>query len=231
MNDRMNTAQPTTSMPSSKHLPFPPEVRNKIYKEALTYEFGIGGVSVDMLRSTPAKRSRVSLLALLQVSKITFKEAYHIFYNVNKIVFGDTGSLFIFLTRIGSLRRQEVTHVAFDWAGQYANEAFYLLKSCHKLHTLDIKIPSRVYMPFEGYEMLRGIRGLRNVTIDMSRRRSSGYHGVESYSGAWHVNTWNNYLHELREKLLTKKRNSYSAVGKRVNSSNGRVQKLAVRSR
>lgn len=217
------SAQPTNSIisimqPSIEHkqLPFPAEVRDRIYKEVLTYNFGAcGGVPANMLCQTPAKRIRASLLALLLVSKITFKEAYHVFYNVNKIVFGDTESLFFFLKRIGNLRRQEISHISFDWAGQNATEAFNLLKACRKLRSLEIKIPSKVYMPFEGYEVLCGIRGLESVIIDMQRRRANRYYrGVESFSGAWHAKTWSNYLHGLRQKLLTRKRKNDSAVGK-----------------
>ena len=235
-----SSAQPTTSMPSMaiiqpvterKHLPFPPEIRNRIYKEALSYDFGVGGVPVSMFCWTPAQQIGASLLALLLVSKTTFAEAYHIFYNLNKIVFGDTKTLFIFLKRIGNLRRQEVCHVSFDWAGQCANEAFHLLKSCRKLRTLEIKIPSKVLMPFEGYEMLGQIRGLENVIIDMRRHWLRRYRGVASYSGAWHESTWNNYLHGLRAKLLTEKRNRHSAVSKRIDSRNGRHETSAVRAR
>ena len=229
---RENIGAATSSLPSiavgrrqpgRKHLPCPPEIRNRIYKYALTYSFA---VPINMLR----QRVGAALLALLLVSRTTFFESFHIFYNVNKILLESTNSLLKFLKRIGNARRREIGHLSFNWAGRHSKEAFQLLKSCSKLKTLEIKIPSRIMMPFAGYETLGEIRGLDAVSIDMRRNWHGRFRGVSSYSGAWDEGTWGNYLHGLREKMLARKRQSRSAGCGKVDPLNRRLPTLAARS-
>ena len=137
-----------------KHLPFPPEIRQRIYKYALQ----LPGCFKEPLYydALPTSRSR-SLwpikrqafhyplhagapspfdLSLLLVSKQTFLEAYHVFYRFNTIFFASTDALLEFLQGIGYARRQELTDIGFDWVGEETTKAkatFRLLRTCGNL--------------------------------------------------------------------------------------------------
>jgi hypothetical protein len=136
-----------------KHLPFPPEIRQRIYKYALQLP---GCFKEPEYRyATPKPRSRTLWpvmvkqrsfhypiatgapspfdLSLLLVSKQTFLEAYHVFYRFNPIFFTSTDALLEFLQGIGYARRQELTDIGFDWVGDEAKAAFRLLKTCGNL--------------------------------------------------------------------------------------------------
>lgn len=134
-----------------KHLPFPPEIRQRIYKYALQLPDCFKEPRYHY--ATPTSRSRTLWpvkqrsfhyplsagapspfdLSLLLVSKQTFMEAYHVFYRFNTIFFSSTDALLEFLQGIGYARRQELTDIGFDWVGEEAKAAFRLLKTCGNL--------------------------------------------------------------------------------------------------
>ena len=134
-----------------KHLPLPPEIRQRIYRYALQLPHCFKEPMYHY--KTPTSRSR-SLwpikaltfhypieygepspfdLSLLLVSKQTFLEAFHVFYRFNTIYFKNTEALLQFLQGIGYARRQELTDVGFDWVGNEAKSAFRLLRTCGNL--------------------------------------------------------------------------------------------------
>lgn len=99
-------------------------------------------------------------LSILLTSKITYMEAYPIFYKVNTIYFRDTSILLRFLTNIGPARRHALTHVGFDWTGKESVAAFRMLKTCPNLKTVRFTFPTSTPT---GYHDLRQVRGLDNV--------------------------------------------------------------------
>ena len=134
-----------------KHLPFPPEIRQRIYKYALQLPGCLKEPLYHYAPPTsrsgtlwPVKRQSFHYpldagarspfdLSLLLVSKQTFLEAYHVFYRFNTIFFASTDALLEFLQGIGYARRQELTDIGFDWIGEEAKATFRLLRTCGNL--------------------------------------------------------------------------------------------------
>ena len=134
-----------------KHLPFPPEIRQRIYKYALhlptCFKEPVYHYATPTSRSRtlwPVKRRSYNYpldagepspfdLSLLLVSKQTFLEAYHVFYRFNTIFFANTDALLEFLQGIGYARRQELSDIGFDWIGEEAKATFRLLRTCGNL--------------------------------------------------------------------------------------------------
>lgn len=146
--------QPATAA-NKKHLPFPPEIRNRIYRFLLAHE----RVPATMLRWS-IKPPGASPLAILQVSKQTYLEAFHIFYQDGCIHFNNVDELYNFLKNIGYARRQQLTTLEFYWRGEKPQRAFRLLKTCKSLRSLTI-IPDDPSAP--AWQALREVRGLEEV--------------------------------------------------------------------
>jgi hypothetical protein len=165
-------ATPITAQPAHVHLPFSPEIRDRIYKFVLIMEYNpkyalddddcMPGPRRVSFAEEPSKgRSKKSPhddkyfwsrvkgpdkrpLSLLLVSKQTYREAYHIFYRHNNLQFLNVCYLWKFLKNIGYARRQYVTHITFVWMGLEASAAFGLLQRCPRLKFLDIILPCRL---------------------------------------------------------------------------------------
>ena len=168
--------EPTVNT-SGKHLPFPSEIRDRIYKNLLT----IGRIPATVLRWS-SKPPGASPLSILQVSRQTYIEAFHIFYAENCIVFSDTNELFDFLRNIGYARRQQLTTLEFLWEGEDPKQAFRILKTCGNLRSITIKQRYIFDCPPPSWEALREVRGLDEVKIPkaevhpfyfMAQRRST----------------------------------------------------------
>ena len=161
-----------------KHLPLPPEIRQRIYRYALQlphcFKERMCHVSISSSKSRklwpkeqwalhyPLEYGESSPfdLSLLLVSKQTFLEAFHVFYRFNTIYFNNTETLLQFLQNIGYARRQELTDVGFNWVGTESKSAFRLLRTCGNLSTVRFSMHSK--NP-PGYEALREVRGVRQV--------------------------------------------------------------------
>lgn len=163
-------AIPITAQPAHAHLPFPPEIRDRIYQFVLILEHNpkyaldsddcIPGPRQVSFAEQPLKRtpkkyddkffwSRVKgpdkrPLSLLLVSKQTYCEAYHIFYRDNNLQFLNVCYLWRFLKNIGYARRQHVTHITFVRMGREEDAAFRMLQRCPRLKFLDIIFPCRL---------------------------------------------------------------------------------------
>lgn len=172
-----------------KHLPFPSEIRHRIYNIALQLPNCFVPEQVAMfnyadlkIRSPSRHSHQYPLcrkhpcpfdLSLLLVSKQTYMEAFHIFYQNNTLYFNDTDTLLQFLKNIGFARRQEVTNIGFDWVGAESKAAFRLLKTCSNLQT--VRLTMTKTHP-KGYEALREVRGLTNV-IRLTKFIFNPYYG------------------------------------------------------
>lgn len=145
------------------HLPFPPEIRDCIYKLVLASDFE-GNPDND-----PPRGPDTSCLALLLVSKQTYLEAFHIFYRYNNLVFSNGDLLEQFLRNIGYARRQHVTHISPVWKGNRIGFGLRFLKRCPSLTHLDMHIPviPAWHMELRGFcscvATLRNVRGLEEV--------------------------------------------------------------------
>ena len=148
--------------PALKHLPFPPEIRDSIYKFVLMSE------EFPPLGHIPIQSTEC--LNLLLASKVTYLEAFHIFYRYNNLAFQDVSRLFFFLNNIGYARLLHVTHVTFAWQGTKAKEAFRLLQHCPSLRRIDIVVTHAsmdgTFMGWnDGAQTLREVCGLEVVNF------------------------------------------------------------------
>ena len=154
-----------TSYATGKNLPFPPEIRDRIYKHVLAHE----RMPATLLRWTDTYPPGASFLAILLVSKQTYIEAFHVFYREGCIILHDTNELFSFLKNIGYARRQQVTELEFYWAnGDTTKQAFRLLQKCQNLQSLTINCMLVNNAPPVGWQALREVRGLKEVYFKLS---------------------------------------------------------------
>lgn len=170
--------------PAFAHLPFPAEIRDRIYKFVLVFEefqkLDTGKEYKDTRKEYGAHPNQVDdlivgsdtgCLSLLLVSKQTYLEAYHIFYQYNPLDFGNLYSLWLFLKNIGFARRLCVDHISFSWYGSETKEAFQLLRRCANLRRIDIHVPNNSWCGEKlqghsyGEEFLREVRGLEAVNF------------------------------------------------------------------
>ena len=149
--------------PPLPHLPFLPEIRDRIYKYLLISDsyVRVGGKTGS--NHMDGDSGEEIDLSILRLSEQTYIEAFHIFYRFNRFYFKDTEVLFRFLRNIGYARRQQITTIEFCWRGhETAKIAFRLLKTCKGLRTLSTWISD--YEPW-GYAALREVRGLERISI------------------------------------------------------------------
>lgn len=178
-----------------------------IYKHVL-----ISGdeTSPDITNGGPDTRP----LSLLLVSKQTYLEAFHIFYEHNLLSFTNVDSLWRFLTIIGPARCVHLARIKFVSQGPIfeCEGAFRLLQKCPKLRRLDIvlntiddyAIPGRRRLDIVlntiddnaipgdrgcGMETLRWVGGL-DVMIFLTEKleaesRDSGYRAFHIHMVLW----------------------------------------------
>lgn len=152
-------------------LPFPAEIRERIYELVLattmegyddedcceiTSLFIPPGGTLDDAVPTPLD------LSLLLVSRRTYREAFDVFYRINRLEISDTDVLYTFLMNIGPERRNSITDISFGFDGNRKREALELLKSCTNLIFLEVQLFTN-RMPDDEFEMLRQIRGIYDV--------------------------------------------------------------------
>lgn len=158
------------------HLPFPAEIRDRIYRYVL-----LSTDSEDSpLEDNWLPRGPDSCcLSVLLVSKQTYLEAFHIYYRYRNLEFSNLSALELFLKNIGGLRRSYVTHVSFVWNTAGSNHVYQLLQQCPNLRYLNIHIPEIRPLEYSGVyaalgarlygqrynhaEALRNVRGLEAV--------------------------------------------------------------------
>lgn len=109
------------------------------------------------------------ILAILQVSKQTYLEAFHIFYRETCITILDTSMLYSFLKNIGYARRQSLTSLEFSYSGKDSKTAFRLLKTCQNLRWLTIDLLVADRGPPVAWQALREVRGLEKVRFKVIR--------------------------------------------------------------
>ena len=149
--------------PPVPHLPFLPEIRDRIYKHLLVSESYLRMGENPGSSCMDGESGKETDLSILLLSKQTYIEAFHIFYRFNQFYFKDTEILYRFLRKIGYPRRQQITTISFCWRSHgIAKEAFRLLKTCKGLKSLSTWISD--YEPW-GYAALREVRGLEEVSI------------------------------------------------------------------
>ena len=155
-SDKLAKAQP-----KFKHLPLPPELRDRVYKFVLIS--GTGSFPVGEYTSRIAKQR----LSLLLVSKQTCLEAFSFFYRYNHFHFFDVDELTQFLKNIGYARRHFVTHVTLHWIDDKAELACRALQRCPNLRCIDIWLDiSEVFergLFRECTAFFRNMRGLEEV--------------------------------------------------------------------
>ncbi|MCJ1392476.1 hypothetical protein MMC18_005343 [Xylographa bjoerkii] len=151
----------TSSHQVEDSFPFmklPSEVRNQIYRYVLTASWSCEMIHV----STCCKYVSASSLALLEVSRQIYQEAFHLFYQENTLVFENTDDLARCLHTIGYARRQEIRKIEFFWVGQEPKAAFRLLRTCQKLKEVTIENYTDG-LERSGLAALREVRGLEVV--------------------------------------------------------------------
>ena len=163
------------------HLPFPPEIRDRIYTHILYSSSNIrlvDGMNRFYMNGRPADRY---LLSALLLSRGTYIEAFHIFYKINTFVFTSTDVLYQFLRNIGYPRRQQVTDIEFNWSGLDPKRAFRLLKTCQGLKSLKINMNGEA---LQGFAALREVRGLENVTVSRETNALTQHGGFQALEQA-----------------------------------------------
>ena len=178
--------------PPGTGLPFPPEIRNLIYKYALT--LSKRAPRARQPRSSKASTSELSIsqprfkatgqfpdskpLSLLLVSKQTYIEAFAFYYKLNTLHFSNLNLLTRFLRNIGFARRQYLTSLTFFWSGTdltSCRTAVNMLQKCPSLRALKVytvqndKIEAKRKKALKG---LKAVKGLEKVTF-------FDYHGKE----------------------------------------------------
>lgn len=156
------TAKPVaTAQPALTCLPFPAEIRDRIYRNVLISD---ASPPLTLFRKGGPD---TTCLSLLLASKRTYLEAFHIFYRHNVFEFKDTTALGLFLEGIGRARRFYVSHIYFPWKGPLAKEAFYLLQRCPNLRNLVVQMTSDYIWKNSneayGADILGEVRGLEGV--------------------------------------------------------------------
>ena len=171
--------------PPGVGLPFPPEVRNLIYKYALT-------LSKPARRAPEPKISKASTselwfshpkfkaaghfpdskpLSLLLVSRQTYIEAFAFYYKINTLHFPKLDLLIRFLRNIGFARRQYLTSLNFFWSGAdptSCRTAINMLQKCPSLRTLKIytdKKDKTKPKSIKALRALKAVKGLENVSF------------------------------------------------------------------
>ena len=105
-----------------------------------------------------------SPLAILLACRQICKEAYPVFYNINRLIFQTAKCLQTFLTAIGLARRQEVTDiVVLNKGATRTGGGFSLLLDCHKLRRLRIHAQRSTLKFWVKDQYLRSLRGLEKV--------------------------------------------------------------------
>ena len=162
-NRHTDTKQVTPSLyhQAKNFFPFlelPVELRNIIYGHVLTSSKPRRMLHYSARRApTPS-----SCLALLEVCRQIYEEAFHLFYRENTLKFETTGDLNAFLYHVGYARRQGIRSIEFFWAGSEPKYAFRMLKTCQRLEKIAIE-NSRGGQRRSGEVALREVRGLKIV--------------------------------------------------------------------
>ena len=166
---------------SGNCLPFPAELRNRIYEFALArsldYEINGNSCYISFEGNTVYQRIPPGItvwesrptsldLSLLLVSRQTYQEARSIFYRINKLCFRGMGELCTFLRNVGLSRRRSITRVAFSLDPDTIVEAVELLRTCDDLTSIEVSILNTVRTVH--LSALCTLRGIKNVEILMS---------------------------------------------------------------
>ena len=170
----------------TNHLPFPPEIRNKIYHYLLSCPSYLGP-SHGAYGYCPRSDIRAPRfnLSILRVSKQTYLESWHVLFAVNIMGFPSTDALLAILQRIGYARRQQVVSVSFKWVGNDPKAAFRLLKTCSRLKSIMFNL---CYYEPKGYAALKEVRGVEEVKIQHQKYAACSCSGQSwSFSECMHL--------------------------------------------
>jgi len=153
--------QPLIEAQPNIGLPFPPEIRNEIYKHALSNLAQRDGVEPD-----------ISPLQLLLVSRQTNIEAYAIYYRNNNFHFPNLALLARFLWNIGDARRANITSLSFTHDLHHAipRGMAQLFKACTnwKRITIVVRAWSNELHP-NLVRILSKVRGMESVEVIFRR--------------------------------------------------------------
>ena len=165
---------------SGNCLPFPAEIRNRIYEFALavSHDDSINDNSCYISYEgntqyhrippgvTVAESSPTSLdLSLLLVSRQTYQETRSIFYRINKLCFRSMSELCTFLRKIGPSRCRSITRMTFSLDPDTIFEAVELLRTCKDLASIEVRVFNTVRTVH--LSALCTLRGIKNVEILM----------------------------------------------------------------
>jgi len=154
--------QPLAKALPNLGLPFAPEIRNEIYKHAL---------------SNPAQQKDggpdTSPLQLLLVSRQTKIEAYAMYYRHNTLHFPNLMLLARFLWNIGDARRAHITSLSFTYNLHDATPRGMgqLLKACSSWRHITVDVRTCCSREPDWYLMrvLSQVRGMASVHFSFKR--------------------------------------------------------------
>lgn len=157
--------QPLAKAQPNLGLPFAPEIRNEIYKHALSDPAQQEGGGPD-----------ASPLQLLLVSRQTNIEAYAMYYRNNKFHFPNLTLLARFLWNIGDARRAHITNLSFTYSQHDAapRGMGQLLKACSNWRHITVDVRTCCSREPDRYlaRVLSQVRGMESVQFSL--RRATG---------------------------------------------------------
>ncbi|KAI9705540.1 MAG: hypothetical protein M1836_006295 [Candelina mexicana] len=136
----------------SGHFPLfklPPEIRNMVYRHIFVSENCIGAAAIAAPQFFRAARSLLNRNFLL-TSRQVHGESAHIFYCENLFAFAYVGAFLEFLKRLSKEQRQLLTRMRLSYShGNLRRALEIILKDCHRLHGLEIRIRSTEGGPYK----------------------------------------------------------------------------------
>jgi len=167
------------------HLPFPPEIRQRIYELvlAVNLEDSEPNSCYISFKTLPSDgktlrdlRPTILDLSLLLVSQQTYSETFETFYRINHFTFVSTDTLYTFLKNIGLARRQAITSISLVLFGSQGLEALQMMRSCTNLKRLEVRLMTERLSKekFEALSLLRGIESVEFVLIPCPYPKSMG---------------------------------------------------------
>jgi hypothetical protein len=158
--------QPLVEAQPNLGLPFAPEIRNEIYKHALSDPAQQEGGGPD-----------TSPLQLLLVSRQTNIEAYAMYYRNNKLHLPNLTLLARFLWNIGDARRAHITNLSFTYNLHDATPRGMgqLLKACSSWRHITVDVRTCCSREPDRYlaRVLSQVRGMESVQFGF--RRATGW--------------------------------------------------------
>ena len=151
----------------------PPELRLLIFKHHLI-------LPQDEVRVMPRRidMNAVSATTILEASSSIYHEAMSLYYAHNTFSFDSCAPLVAFLQSIGPVRRQQLRSLKVQYHGPEQHRASVALLGCTGLRALHLTIDARTLSNqrrhgrsirrSRGIDRLRGLRGLRKVTVEFA---------------------------------------------------------------